>query len=168
MRFLRSVERLFAANERATRFVLRASLLAIAPSLLLFAVLSVLGVDNTLRVPPAALDKALVAYSVLLAPVIESAAMLALTAVLARLLPNRAALQIVLVALVAALAHRIGGDWRQVALTAWPILVYSACLVLRWPRSAGDAFIVTTIVHAVYNAAIFAVGIVVALVLRDG
>ena len=168
MPFPRSVESLLAANQGRATFVLRASLVAIAPSLLVFGVLGALGIDKTLRVPLGALDKAFAAYSVLLAPAIESAAMLALTALVARLVPNRAALQIVLVALVAALAHRIGGNWRQVALTAWPILVYSTCLVLWWPRSAGDAFIVTTIVHAVYNAAIFVAGIVEALALPEG
>ena len=145
-------------NNGRTRFVLRASFLAIAPSLLVFGVLVALGID-TLRAPTGTLDPAFIAYSVLLAPVIETAAMLALAAVLARLVPRLVVLQIVVVASIAALAHRIGGDWRQVAATAWPMLVYAMTLVLWLRRSASDAFIVTTIVHALYNMAFFAVGI---------
>ena len=145
-------------NNGRTRFVLRASFLAIAPSLLLFGVLVALGID-TLRAPTGTLDPAFIAYSVLLAPVIETAAMLALAAVLARLVPRLVVLQIVVVASIAALAHRIGGDWRQVGATAWPMLVYAMTLVLWLRRSASDAFIVTTIVHALYNVAFFAVGI---------
>jgi membrane protease YdiL (CAAX protease family) len=72
-----------------------------------------------------------------------------------------------LVAFVAALAHRIGGDWRQVVNTTWPILVYATSLVLWLRRSASDAFIVTTIVHALYNMAFFAVGILGRLLLSD-
>ena len=106
-------------------------------------------------------------YSVLLAPVVETGAMLALAAVLARLLPTHAALQILLLAFVAALAHRIGGDWRQVVNTTWPILVYATSLVLWLRRSASDAFIVTTIVHALYNMAFFAVGILGRLVFSE-
>jgi len=167
MALFRSVESLLATNNGRARFVRRASLLAIAPSLLVFGVLVTLGME-TLRAPPGALDPAFVAYSVLLAPAIETAVMLALAAVLARVAPKHVALQIVLVALIATLVHRIGGDWRQVVRTSWPILVYATGLVLWLRRSASDAFIVTTIVHALYNAAFFAVGILGTLVAGDG
>ena len=158
MRRFRSLESTLAANNGRARFALHASLLAIVPSLLMFGVLVASGID-TLRAPTDTLDPAFIAYSVLLAPVIETAIMLALAAVLARLVPKHVALQIVLVAFFAALAHRIGGDWRQVVDTTWPILVYATSLVLWLRRSASDAFIVTTIVHALYNMAFFAVGI---------
>jgi len=163
----RSLERMLAANNGRTRFVLRASLLAVVPSLLMFGVLVALGID-TLRAPTGTLDPAVIAYSVLLAPVIETGIMLALAAVLARLAPKHLALQIVLVAFVTALAHRIGGDWRQVVDTTWPIFVYATSLVLWLRRSASDAFIVTTIVHALYNMAFFAVGILGPLAMGDG
>jgi len=80
---------------------------------------------------------------------------------------SKTALQILLLAFVAALAHRIGGDWRQVVNTTWPILVYATSLVLWLRRSASDAFIVTTIVHALYNMAFFAVGILGRLVFSE-
>ena len=166
MTLLRLLNSAVDTNSGRARFVLRASLLAIAPSLLVFGMLVAMGID-TLRTPTG-LDPAFVAYSVLLAPVIETAAMLALAAVLARLVPRHVALQIVLIALVAALAHRIGGNWRQVVNTIWPLLVYATSVVLWLRRSASDAFIVTTIVHALYNMAFFAVGILGPLAMGDG
>ena len=166
MTLFRSLEGKAAVSSGRAWFVLGASLLAIAPSMLLFAVLVALGID-TLRAPAGSLDPAFIAYSVLLAPVLETAVMLALAAVLARLVPQHVALKIVLVAFVTALAHRIGGDWRQVVDTTWPILVYATSLVLWLRRSASDAFIVTTIVHALYNMAFFAVGILGPLAMGD-
>jgi len=166
MTLLRLIESAVAANNGRAWFVLCAALLAIAPSLLVFGVLVALGIE-TLRAPPGALDPAFVAYSVLLAPAFETAVMLALAAVLARLLPKHTALQILLVAIVAALAHRIGGDWRQVVHTTWPMLVYATSIVLWLRRSANDAFIVTAIVHALYNLAFFAVAILGPLAMGD-
>jgi hypothetical protein len=166
MTLFRSLESTLAANNGRARSALRASLLAIVPSLLAFGVLVALGID-TLRAPTGTLNPAFIAYSVLLAPLMETAVMLALAAVLARLVPRHVALQIALVAFVTALAHRIGGDWRQVVDTTWPILVYATSLVLWLRRSASDAFIVTTIVHALYNIAFFAVGILGALAMSD-
>jgi membrane protease YdiL (CAAX protease family) len=162
-----SLESMVASKNGRARFVLCASLLAIVPSLLVFGVLVALGID-TLQAPTRSLNPAFMAYSALLAPVIETAVMLALAAVLAHLIPKYAALQIVLLAFVTALAHRIGGDWRQVVDIAWPILVYAMSLVLWLRRSASDAFIVTTIVHALYNMAFFAVGILGPLAMSDG
>ena len=167
MTLFRSLESTLAANNGRARSALRASILAIVPSLLVFGVLVALGID-TLRAPAGTLDPAFIAYSVLLAPAIETAIMLALAALLARMVPEHVALQIALVAFVTALAHRIEGDWRQVVDTAWPILVYATSLVLWLRRSARDAFIVTTIVHALYNAAFFAVGILGPLAIGEG
>jgi hypothetical protein len=166
MTLFRSLESTLDVNKGRARFTLLASLLAIVPSLLMFGVLVALGVD-TLRAPTGTLNPGFIAYSVLLAPVIETAVMLALAAVLARLVPKHAAFQIALVAFVTALAHRIGGDWRQAVNTIWPILVYATSLVLWLRRSASDAFIVTSIVHAVYNVAFFAVGILGPLAMSD-
>jgi len=135
MTLFRSIESALAANDGRTRSALRAALFAIVPSLLMFGVLVALGIE-TLRAPTGTLNPAFIAYSVLLAPVIETAAMLALAAVLARLVPRHVALRIALVAFVTALAHRIGGDWRQVVDTTWPLLVYAASLVL-WLRAVS-------------------------------
>ena len=167
MTLFRSLESTLAANNGRARSALRTSILAIVPSLLLFGVLVALGID-TFRAPSGALDPAFIAYSVLLAPAIETAIMLALAALLARLVPEHLALQIVLVAVVTALAHRIGGDWRHVVDAAWPVLVYAASLALWLRRSASDAFIVTTIVHALHNTAFFAVGILGPLAMGEG
>jgi hypothetical protein len=166
VRRFRLLEDTLAVDNGPARSVLHASLLAIVPSLLMFGVLVASGID-ALRTPTDTLDPAFIAYSVLLAPMIETAVMLALAAALARLVPKHGTLQIVLVALFAAVTHWIGGDWRQVAYTAWPILVYATSLVLWLRRSARDAFIVTTIVHALYNLAFFAVGILGPLVMGD-
>ena len=122
MTLVRSIESTLATNNGRAKSAVRASLLAILPSLLAFGVLVALDID-TLRVPVGSLDPAFIAYSVLLAPALETAIMLALAALLARFVPEHLALQIALVALVAALAHRIGGDWRQVVRTTWPSLV---------------------------------------------
>lgn len=158
MTLLRLLNSTVDTNGGRARFVLHASILAIAPSLLVFGILVAMGID-TLRAPTGALDPAFMAYSVLLAPVIETTVMLALAAVLARLVPKHGALRIVLIAFAGALAHGIGGDWHQVVNTIWPILVYATSVVLWLRRSASDAFIVTTIVHALYNLAFFAAGI---------
>ncbi len=166
MQLSRSLKSIVATNDGRARFVLRASLLAIVPSLLVFGVLVALGVD-TLRAPIGTLDPVFVAYSVLAAPVIETAIMLALAAVLMRFFPNHLVAQIALVTFVTALAHKIGGDWRHVADTTWPILVYAASLALWLRRSARDAFVVTAVVHALYNMAFFAVGILGPLALGD-
>jgi len=158
MTLFRSLESAVATNKGRARFVVRATLLAFVPSVLMFGVLVALGVE-TMRAPTGALDPAFIAYSVLLAPMIETAVMLAIAVLLVRLAPGHLALQIALVALITALAHRIGSDWRHVVDTAWPAFVYAMTLVLWLRRSATDAFIVTAIVHALYNAAFFAVGI---------
>jgi len=166
MKLFRSLKSSVATNNGHARFVMCASLLAIAPSLLVFGTLVAMGIE-TLRISTGALEPAFMAYSVLVAPVIETAAMLALAALLARLVPKHVALQIGLIAFVATLAHKIGGDWRQVVNTIWPILVYATSVVLWLRRSARDALIVTTIVHALYNITFFAVGILGSLAMGD-
>jgi hypothetical protein len=158
MAIIRFVENVFGISGGRVQFLVRASLLAIVPSLLLFGAFVALRID-TLRAPPNAFEPAFVVYSLLVAPALETAVMLALAAVLTRAAPRHTALQIVLTACIAALAHGMGGEWRRVGDTAWPILVYSASLVLWLRRSAIDAYILTTILHALYNAAFFVVGI---------
>lgn len=166
MKLFGSLESTAAATNGRARFVLRASLLAIVPSMFMFGLLVALGIE-TLRVPASTFNPAFMAYSALLAPIIETAVMLALAALSMRLAPRHVTLQIALVAFVTTLAHGIGGDWRQVLNTMWPILVYATCLALWLRRSASDAFVVTAIVHAIYNIAFFAVGILGALAIGD-
>lgn len=138
--------------------MLQASVLAIVPALAGFGALIALDAE-TLRAPPDALQPLFLAYSVLAAPAIETAAMLAVAALLAHFLPGRAQWHILAVALIASLAHGLGGNWRQALNAAWPMLVYAAVLILWLRRSAIDAMIVTTVVHALYNAAFVAVGV---------
>jgi hypothetical protein len=77
-------------------------------------------------------------------------------------------LRIVLIGLFGALAHRLGGDWRQVVHTLWPMLVYASALVLWLRRSATSAFVVTAIAHSIYNASFFAAGSLGARLAGDG
>ena len=117
--------------------------------------------------PSRALDPPFAAYSVLVAPIVETVLMLAVAALLARLLPGQTLMQILWLVVLAVIAHQVGGGWRQALRTAWPLLVYATCVVLWLRRSARDAFIVTVTVHAVYNAVFFAVGLVGSLAVGD-
>ena len=155
---LRTAERLLAVNQGRVRSIARASAAAIAPSLAAFGALIGLGIE-TLLPPVGTLDPMLLAYSVLAAPAIETAAMLALAALLSRVLPGHARARIVVIALLAALAHALTGSWWQALNAVWPMLVYAALLVLWLRRSAIDALVVTTVVHTLYNAAFVAVGV---------
>lgn len=140
---------------RPAAYVWRAWLVATIPALLFFLVLVAIGVD-TLR--PRALDVALAGYSVLIAPLLETALMLALALLLELMIPRRERIRILLLAATCALAHRFGGSWQQVIASAWPFLVYSATLTAWLKRSSRDAFVLTALVHSLYNATFFAVG----------
>ncbi len=83
-------------------------------------------------------------YALLVAPALETAVMLAVASVMGLVAPRHVVLRIVVVALLGAWAHRIGGDWRQVVRTLWPMLIYAGVLVLWLRRSTLDAFVVTT------------------------
>ncbi len=149
------------------RCILRASLLATLPSVAVFALLVEMDVD-TLRAPLGALDAAFAAYALLVAPMLETAAMLAVAALAAWVAPRQPLLRILVVGLLGAWAHRLGGDWRQVVRTLWPMLVYASAIVLWLRRSALDAFVVGSAVHAIYNASIFAMGAIGALAAGEG
>ena len=139
-------------------YAARAWLVALIPSLLYFLALVGLGVES-LRPPARALDPAAAAYSIVLAPLLETALMFPVAALLALLIPQPAWVRIALLATVCALAHRIGGGWQQVVATFWPFAVYSVTLTTWLKRSGRDAFVLTASVHALYNAAFYGVGL---------
>jgi hypothetical protein len=141
------------------RYALRAWLLAVVPSLLVFLALVAVGA-NTLRPPPGALDPLVLGYSVLGAPLLETALMLALAELIALAIPGRPRARIVLLTVTCAFAHRLGGGWQQVAAAVWPFLIYSVTLIAWLERSAREAFVVTAAVHALYNASFVAVGVI--------
>ena len=146
-----------AANAGWAAYALRAWLAAAEPSLLYFLARVAAGAA-TLRPPARALEPAFAAYSLLAAPLLETALMLPLAYLLASMVPRRVRIQIVLLAAIGALAHYFGGGWRQVFATLWPFLVYATTLITWLPRSGRGAFLLTAFVHALYNATFFGVG----------
>jgi len=143
-------------NAGRARYVLGAWLIAVVPSLLYFLVLICVGAD-TLR-PTRALDAVHAAYSVLAAPVLETALMFPVAFVLARMIPRQPWVRIILLAALGTLAHRIGGSWEQAFAGFWPFLVYSVTLNAWLRRSKKAAFALTSLVHALYNATFFGIG----------
>jgi hypothetical protein len=145
------------ASASRTGYVLRAWLVAVVPSLLYFLALVAIGA-NSLRPPSGAPGAAFAAYSILAAPLLETALMLPLASLLALVIPRQTRMQIVLLAAICALAHKFGGGWQQVIASFWPFLIYSATLTKWLKRSGRDAFVLTALVHALYNATLFVVG----------
>jgi hypothetical protein len=136
---------------------LRAWLVAAVPSLLYFFARVAIGADS-LRPPAWTLDATIAGYSILAAPLLETALMLPLASLLTLLIPRQTRVQIVVLAAICALAHKFGGGWQQVFASFWPFLVYSATLITWLERSGRDAFVLTAVVHALYNATLFGVG----------
>jgi hypothetical protein len=151
------LEALGGTNSTRAGYAARAWLVAVVPSLLYFAVLVAIGADS-LRPPAGALDPAFAGYSILAAPLLETALMLPLAFLLTWIFPRQARLQIAVLALTCALAHKLGGGWRQVLARLWPFLIYSVTLTTWLKRSVKDAFVLTAVVHSLYNATFFAVG----------
>jgi hypothetical protein len=145
------------AAARRTGYVLRAWLVAVVPSLLYFLALVSIGADS-LHSPAGALDATFASYSILAAPLLETALMLPLASLLTLIIPRQPRVQIVLLAVICALAHLFGGGWRQVIASFWPFLIYSATLMTWLKRSGRDAFVLTAIVHALFNATFIGVG----------
>jgi hypothetical protein len=137
--------------------VLRAWLVAVIPSLLYFLVLVCIGADS-LRPATRALDGTFAAYSILGAPLLETALMIPLASLLTLMIPRLEWVRIALLAAICALAHRIGGGWEQVFASFWPFVIYSVTLSTWLKRSNRDAFALTALVHALYNATIFGAG----------
>lgn len=146
-----------ATNASRTGYVLRAWLVAVVPSLLYFFALVSIGADS-LHPSAGTFDATFAGYSILAAPILETALMLPLASLLTLVIPRQARVRIVLLATFCALAHLFGGGWRQMIAAFWPFLIYSATLTTWLKRSGRDAFVLTAFVHALYNATFFAVG----------
>ncbi len=141
-------------DDGCVRYAVRAWLIAVVPALALFLARIASGAA-TFAPPPGTLDLRLAGYSIVVAPVIETALMLALAWLIARAIPGRRGVRTVTLATLFALAHGIGGGWVQAVIVFWPSLVYSAILLAWWPRSYHAAFALTAVVHALYNATFF-------------
>jgi hypothetical protein len=131
--------------------------IAVVPSVLYFLALAGIGAS---AVPPPgrAFDVGFAAYSILVAPLLETALMVALARLLELMIPQRRLARVFLLAVICALAHGIGGTRHQVLASFWPFLVYSFVLVAWLPRSQGAAFVLTALVHSLYNATLFVAG----------
>jgi len=151
-------------NASGVAYALRAWLISVVPALLYFFALVYIGADS-LRPPARALDPAYAAYSIFFAPLLETALMFPLVFLLKLSIPRHGRTQIVLLAAICALAHRFGGGWQQVFASFWPFLIYSVTLSTWLRRSRGAAFVLTALVHMLYNATFFAVGVLGALLM---
>lgn len=151
------LEALRSTNASRAGYAFRAWLIAAVPSLLYFFALVAIGADS-LRPPAGALDTTFAAYSILAAPPLETALMFPVASLLALLIPRHSRVQILLLAAICALAHKFGGGWRQVFASLWPFLIYSVTLTTWLKCSRRDAFLLTALVHALYNATFFCVG----------
>lgn len=139
-------------------YVLRAWLIAVLPSLALFGA-RVLAGNASLGGPAGPGAVGFAAYSILAAPVIETAAMLPLALALRHLAGASDWPRVLALAILAALAHAFTGTaWAGVS-AFWPFVVYSAALFAWLRRAWGEAFVVVAAIHMLYNATIFAVGL---------
>lgn len=153
--------RLLDAPPTATtrsHYVAKAWLTALLPSLAFLAARLAAG-NASLAIPLRPGVAAFAAYSILLAPLLETAAMLPIAALLRRLPARSNVLRILVLATLAAAAHAMqGGLWAALG-AFWPFVVYAACLFAWWPRGQRDAFAITAAVHALYNATLLALGL---------
>lgn len=148
------------------RYVVFAWLVALVPSLAVFALRVALGgVSPTL--PPAADLAGFAFYSIVVAPLVETALMIPFALALTRLPVASDWPRVIALAALAALAHGFGGSAWQVALAFWPFVVYAAALYAWRARSLGDAYLVAAAIHMLFNGAMFAAG-VLAHVLAGG
>jgi hypothetical protein len=145
------------------RYVWRAWLIAVVPSLALFGVRLAMG-SATLQVTLAPDVAGLAAYSIVVAPLVETAVMVPLALAL-KVLPGKGDWpRILALAALAALAHGFGGTAWQVAAAFWPFVVYAAALFAWHRRSLNDAYLVTVLIHMLYNATFLAIGLAASLV----
>jgi hypothetical protein len=140
------------------RYVRRAWLIAVVPSLVLFGVRLATG-RATLQATLAPDVAGFAAYSIVVAPLLETAAMVPLALALSALPVKGDWPRVVALAALAALAHGFGGTAWQVAAAFWPFVVYSAALFAWRARSLNDAYLVTVLIHMLYNATFFAIGL---------
>lgn len=135
------------------RYVVRAWVIAVVPSLALFGIRVAMG-SASLRLPDGAINLPFAAYSIMGAPLLETALMVPLAWWLARTVSGMGWRCFTLAA-IAACAHLVGGGWWNAAITFWPFVIYSAALFAWRRRSLRAAYRVTTLIHALYNATFF-------------
>lgn len=153
---------LVAHDCKSCRIRFAAGVVAVLPSLVYFLVLVSIGVES-LQLPAGAMRATSALYSILASPLLETALMLPVAFLLKRLIPSKERVRIVLLAAIFAFAHKFGGGWRQVIASSWPFLIYSVTLTTWLKRSGREAFVVTALVHALYNATFFGIGALGAL-----
>lgn len=134
-------------------YVVRAWLIAVVPSLFLFGIRVAAG-QASLRLPDGPFNLPFAAYSIVGAPLLETALMVPLAWWLSRTVSGMGWRCFALAA-IAACAHRIGGGWWNAAIAFWPFVIYSAALFAWRRRSLEAAYAVTTLVHSLYNATFF-------------
>lgn len=161
------LENAYDRKPSLARYALRAWLIAVIPSLLYFFALVYIGADS-MHPPARAFDAAHAGYSILVAPLLETALMFPFASLLTLMIPRQRWLQIVLLATVCALAHKVGGGWEQVSASFWPFLIYSVTLTTWLKHSSKAAFVLTAFVHALYNATFFGVGALGAIMVASG
>ena len=140
------------------RYVVHAWLVALVPSLAVYAGRIATGDARVVRV--LAPDVAgFAAYSIVVAPLIETALLLPFALALTRLPVASDWPRVIALAALAALAHGFGGSAWQVALAFWPFVVYAAALYAWRARSLSEAYLVAAAIHMLFNGAIFAAGV---------
>ncbi len=138
--------------------MLWAWLIAVLPPLSLFGARVAVG-DASLRPPPMPDFAGVAAYSIVAAPLIETALMVPVALALRALPLAGDWVRAGALAALAALMHGFGGSTWQVINAFWPFFVYSIAMFAWRRRSVHDAFLVPALVHLLYNATFFAVGI---------
>ena len=148
---------LASTNAGHVHYIFAAWTIAVVPSLALFAARVAFG-GASLQTPHGEEFAGFAAYSIVVAPLIETMVMVPLALAL-RALPGQSDWpRVFALATLAALAHGFGGTAWQVAAAFWPFVVYSAALFAWRRRSLNDAYLVTVLIHMLYNATFVAVG----------
>ena len=112
--------------------MLAAWTIAVVPSLALFAARVAFG-GASLQTPEGAGIAGFAAYSIVIAPLVETMVMVPLALALNALPAKSDWPRVFALAALAALAHGFGGTAWQVAAAFWPFVVYSAAL-FAWRR----------------------------------
>ena len=166
VRVMKSLQFVSGTAAGRVRYVAFAWLVALVPSLAVFALRVAMGGASP-ALPPLADLAGFAFYSIVVAPLVETALMIPFALVLLRLPVASDWPRVVALAALAALAHGFGGSAWQVALAFWPFVVYAAALYAWRVRSLGDSYLVTAAIHMLFNGAMFAAG-VLAHVLAGG
>jgi hypothetical protein len=140
------------------RYALIAWPVATVPALALGAIIDLVAPEFGTHPPHEALSVALTAWVIGIAPVLETGIMVIVSYLLRLVLPRYEKLQILFLALAAALAHAVNDTWLRAILVIWPLLIYSAALISWRKRSTSTAFFVAASIHSLHNATVVAVG----------